>query len=344
MPITYLDEEQPQGKITYLDEPQAEEPQTSGGGVPGAAIGLGALGGAGYGLYKSGIPQFVGRGVRNVAQGFGNLPKVVNPQKGTDFAQTIRKSFVDAHTEKVNAFGNSLDQLAINNPTRSVSLADSVRDIAENWDDFSSSTKSAIKNTPVLNKYLKLDKTGKMTIIGNPGNIDLKSTQEIINHINTKVPANIKANNLDLIDTINNIKGAQLEAFPEMEQVRADYRKFIEPYKNVKQYFKFNKLLNAIKNRFGGAEGQVEVEKILPKEVIKKMTGYRSAAKLAEVPGDIPLVGRMFRSVGGALSVAPNILQGIGNARAMEQAKKTGYFKIDDSGNIIPLSKEDLVI
>jgi len=327
----------------YAISEQPQQPKNRLADLAGGALGLGAVGLGGLALGKSGIPQAISRGIGNVASGVTNLPKVVNVNKGADFAQQIRGAFVQAHTDTINQFGSQLTELANKNPTKTVSLVDVVDDIVNNWNDLTPSTKSAIKNTPTLNKLIKVEK-GIAKLSGNPSKVSLKATQDIINHLNTKVPANIRANNLDLLDTINNIKGSQLDAFPEMAKVRGEYAKFIEPYKQIKNYFKFNKLLDAIKNKFGGAEGQVAAEKILPKSVIKKMKGYRSAAKLAELPSDLPLVGRMFRSVGGALGVAPMVLQAIEFKRKMEEAKKKGMYSISPFGEVIPLSKEDLVI
>jgi hypothetical protein len=342
MPITYLDEEQPQGKITYLDKEQPQEPKTSiGESLGGAALAIPPIVAGGYAAYKLGKP-LAGMGAQ-FGRGIANLPKVVNVNKSANFANQVRSAFIQAHTNKINEFGSSLEALVNKNLNKTVSLTEVVSNIVDNWGELSPTTKTAIRNTPILNQIIKVSK-GKIQISGNPESISLKATQDILNHLNTKVPANIRVNNLDLLDTINEIKGSQLEAFPEMANVRATYKQFIEPYKQVKNYFKFNRVLNAIKNKFGGAEGQVAVEKILPPKTLKQMKGYRAGAKLAEIPGDIPFVGRFLRSFGGMLSITPMFTQALGMARQLEEAKKKGYFKIDNFGNIIPLSKEDLAI
>lgn len=330
-------EEQPtEGKLK-LSSIQQEPPGSVADTVKGLAFGIPALAGAGYGLYKSKIPQFIGKGTMAGIEGFGNLPKVLSTQKSADFANTIRESFIKVHSDKVAEFGGQIDNLIIQNPTRSVSLQNVVDDIKTNLNDLTPEVKSVIRKTPYLRDMIKTE---------NPlsPNINLKQTQEIINYMNTKVPKNIRANNLDLIDAVNNIRGAQLDAFPEMEGVKASYKTFIEPYNQIKNYFKFNKILNAIKNKFGGAEGQVAAEKILPKEVIRKMRGYRRGAKLTELPGDIPIIGKTLRSLGGMMGIAPSVLQAEGMRRAYEEAKKKGMFTIDNFGNIIPLSREDLAI
>jgi len=275
--------------------------------LAGSVLGVAGAGAAAYGLYKSRLPQNVASKVAQVGRGISDIPTVINKNKSSALAQDIRNSFIQAHSDKIKEFGGKIDELSNLNPNRTISIEDTISDIVKNWDELSSTTKSALKKTPILDKFLKQVSEGKIS--GNPGKISLKDTQSIINHINTKIPANIRYNNLDLIDIQNNIRGSQLEAFPEMEGIRAEYRKFIEPYKQVKPYFKFNKLLNSIKNSFGGAEGKVAVESILPKNVLKKIDKFRSASNLVELPQDIPLVGRAFKSIGNALSLAPTALQ-----------------------------------
>jgi hypothetical protein len=311
------------------------KPSTGLGDILGGVAGVGAAAGAGYGLLKTGIPQKVGRGVGIVTQGLANFPKVINSQKGANFAKQVREAFVEAHTNKIAEFGGQLESLTAKNPTRVVSLQNVVDDIVNNFDEMAPEVKGVMRRTPFLRDMVK--KVKPMS-----PNITLQQSQEIINYMNTKVPKNIRANNLDLLDTINNIKGAQLDAFPEMETVRATYKKFIEPYSQVKNYFKFNKVLDAIKNKFGGAEGQIAAEKVLPKQTVKDIRGYRTASKMAELPGDIPFIGRFLRSMGGMFMVTPGVLQAINMSQQLEKARKAGAFTIDNFGNIIPLSRDEL--
>lgn len=282
----------------------------------GAAVGIGAAGIGAYGLAKTGIPQAIGRGTASVGKGIVNLPTVVNTQKSDKFAKAIRSAFVQAHTDKVNKFGSQIDQLSVNNPTRTVSLQGVVDELNTNWGELTPEVKAVVKKTPYLNKMVGVKKPITTEI-------PLAKSQEIVNYMNTKVPKNIRYNNMDLIDTINSIRGSQLEAFPEMESVRAEYKAFIEPYNQVKSQFKFNKLLGSIKNKFGGAEGQAAVEQILPKETLKQIKGYRSGAKLAELPQDIPLIGRTLKTLGGMFGIAPQAMQAFGAWKAAKDRPNT---------------------
>jgi hypothetical protein len=279
--------------ITWDDAKPKETTQTLLAKGAAATAVAGAAGAVGIGISK---------GVEALKGGRDNVLKVINMKKGAGFAESIRASFVQAHSDKVATFGNQIDQLSAKYPTTSVSLQTVVDDLNNNWAELNPEVKSVIKKTP----YLR-DMVGAKPKMS--PELPLAKSQEVINYMNTKVPKNIRFNNLEVIDTINNVRGSQLQAFPEMEGVRADYKTFIEPYNQVKSQFKFGKLLNAIKNKFGGAEGQVAVEKILPKNVIKRMGGYRAAAKAMEIPSSLPFVGKTLKTVGGMFGYAPMALQ-----------------------------------
>jgi len=301
----YILKDQPQNDewSQYELKPMNQQSETKANSLLGVtgAIGTAAL--AGLGLAKTGIPQKVIKGVDTVGRGIANLDKVTNIKKGANFAESIRASFVQAHSDRVATFGNQIEQLSSKYPNNPVSLQSAVEEINANWKELSPEVKTVFKKTP----YLK-NMVGDKIKIPNTS-LSLNKSQEIINYMNTKIPKNIRYNNLEVVDTLNNIRGAQLEAVPEMEGVRAEYKKFIEPYNQVKSKFKFNSLLDSIKNKFGGAEGQVAVEKVMPKEVVKRMGSYKVAAKIAELPQDVPLIGRTLKTIGGMFGYAPMALQ-----------------------------------
>jgi hypothetical protein len=257
--------------VMDIPQPQITEPQKSNildTVIKGGAFGLGV-----YGASKLIKP------ITNLSQKAGKIissfPKAIQYKQGADFAVKIRSEFSKAHSTKVKEFGAEIDRLTQQNPNRQVSLSGVVDELRTDWNNLSNETKNIFKKTPYLKDMVK--EKNPIT-----PDINLSKSQEIINHINTKIPSNIKSNNLDVIDAVNDIRGAQLDAFPEMEQVRSSYREFIQPYKNVKSYFKFNRLLDSIKNKFGGPEGLDAVSKVLPKNVINEMGGYRTAARIIE--------------------------------------------------------------
>lgn len=268
----------------------------------GAAIGLG-----GYGAVKVAqkLSPAVTKGAEAIASKVGDvgnavgktvqaLPQAVSYKQGAAFAKDVQKSFVQAHTNKVKQFGENLDKLSTDNPERAVSLKGLVTEINSD-PDISPEARRIFEKTPHLKEMLTRPDLAE--------NVTLRETQDILNHINTKIPKNITVNNLDVLDLKNNIRSAQLDAFPEMAQVKQDYASFIAPYKNVKGYFGFNKTLNAIKNKFGGPQGQEAVEAILPKEVISRMGGYRRAANTLDM-----ITHPIGALMGKFLGVAPMLL------------------------------------
>jgi hypothetical protein len=254
---------------------------------------LGTGGALGYGVYRGGAYKPIAKGAVAIGQALKQtLTGKLSTEGSANFADKIQKEFVKTHTDKVNQFGSDIDTLSAKNPDRNISLQNVVDDIKTNWDTLPNEAKNVFNKTPHLRDMLKAE---------NPisPEINLSKSQEIINYMNTKVPKNIRYNNLDVLDTVNNVRGSQLEAFPEMEGVRTNYRNFIEPYNNVKGYFRFNKLISAIENRFGGAQGQMAVKKILPPEVYEEMLAFRRSPSISKLSGKTTkfLTGKGFLGV-----------------------------------------------
>jgi hypothetical protein len=247
----------------YAETPQSSEiPAVSPAqsilsrGMGDAAI-LGGLGTA-YMAGKWGLPKLA-----NIAQ---SIPAVYSDTIASDYAKGVRKSFVQAHTDEINKFGAKLDNLMAKNPEGTVNLKNLVDDIKSNWQDMPNEARTYLNKTPHLRDMIKNAET--------PTELSLRQSQDVINYLNKG------AKNFDIREVINNIKGEQLNNFEEMAGVRSDYAKFIEPYNNVKKYFKYNNLLKNIENKFGGAEGITDVKSILPKSVVDKMGGYRWAKSI----------------------------------------------------------------
>ena len=135
-----------------------------------------------------------------------------------------------------------------------------------------SEAKGVFRRTPLLKDMLK--NPGDKGYIS-PNNVSLGKTQEIINYINTKIPKNIKYNNLDVLDVQNDIRAAQLEAFPEMQQAREVYGKFANDYNLVKSALKPGSTLNTIKNNFSGNVEKQEAAKRVLGPILAEMKNYR---------------------------------------------------------------------
>lgn len=217
----------------------------------------------------------LGKGIQYVGKLGTNLPKILSTKKGSAFAEKIREAFISVKQKAVEKFGGQLDKLSKLNPTKTVSLRNEVDDLVNNLSELPNEVKSVFRRTPHLGKMLDDPSLAN--------DVSLSRVQEIINYIQTKIPATIKSKHIDILDTLSDIKAAQLRAFPEMAKVRAEYAQVAEPFKNVRNYFKFNKILKGIESNFGGAEGKKAVESLLPKSVIKQMGGYKTTINTLKV-------------------------------------------------------------
>lgn len=217
------------------------------------------------------------KGIGTVGKAIGNtipqIPTIFSSSKAANLEKVINKAFIGVKQAATDKFGKDLEALSIANPNKTVSLRGVVDNINQNIGDMAPEAQAVFRKTPILKDLIDNPKLAN--------DVPLKDTQEILNYINTKVPKNIKYNHLDVLDTLHDVKASQLDAFPEMAGVKADYQKIIEPYNQVKQYFRFNKTLNSIKNGFGGPSGIEAVKKLgLPEDVINQIGGYKNASKL----------------------------------------------------------------
>lgn len=233
-----------------------------------------------------------------------NVNRVTNIEKGASFAEDVRRSFVQTKKDAVAKFGKDLDTMVEKSPDNVISLKSVADDITGNINEISSEAKNIFRKTPYLKDALE----------GTKSNFTVKEIQDAVNYLNTKVPKNIRSNNLDVLDVISDLKATQLEAFPEeMASARAAYAKIIEPYNNVKTQFRFNKVLKSIENNFGGAEGRKAVEGLLPKSIIKEIGGYQKAYEtLKHFRTIAPWLGVMAAGSAGGY-VAGRVVQGVTN-------------------------------
>ncbi len=296
-------------------------------------IGGGVVGGGAYVASK--IAKPIGKGVSYLQRGFRNVPIVQNTAKTTLLAEDINRSFHKVHTEKINEFGKDLDKWTVKYPNRAVDLSQFISELQTN-PEVSKDAIRIFQKTPILQDLMLNPQSAN--------NVPLKDAQEIINFINKKVPAQIRNNNFDILEGLNTIKGAQIEAFPEMGATREAYRKFIEPYKAVEPNFKFNRVISSITSEgapFGGAQGWEAVKKLLPEKVINQIRDYRAGSRIERMPRKTPWLGRYLGGAPMVLPIIPKALNYILNPN--EQPKGTIQQMYDWAG--VDMNKpEDLII
>lgn len=244
-------------EASYRDLMKRQSIQAGGGALAGAAMG-------------AALP---------IIRGIKNLKYVTDDDVGAKTMKAFRDEFANIKTKAVETFGNQLDDLASKNPTRTVDLTNTIDDIKSSLDDMPPEARNALKKVPLIKNLLE-----KPVL---KDRVPLKDVQDAINYMNTKIPKNIRSSHIDILDAVNDIRVAQLDAFPEMASVRADYAKTIEPYNQVKNYFKFNKLEKAIESGFGGSEGRKAVKQLMSPETISKLGGIREAQNVANMSSEL---------------------------------------------------------
>lgn len=256
-----------------------------GGGLPGQ-IAAQTLGGAysnpdnrlagaaitGAGTAAAGLG---GMAIKSVGDAVRSLSTRLSGTKSAQFADKIRTAFVNVKKNAVEKFGKGLDELSSKNPNKKIDIYENtaIGDILTD-PNLPSEAKVVFNKTPILKDIISGDRASKVT---------LKESQDIINYVQTKVPAQIKASHLDLPEFLSEMRMAQSNAFPkEMTALRNEYAKIAQPFKDVKGQMRFNQLLGSIDRGFGGAEGKQAIKELFKDnpEILKEIGGYRKAGFL----------------------------------------------------------------
>lgn len=243
-----------------------------------------------------GAVNIVKGGANLVKGGVKNIGKFFNfDQKALTISQKVRQVASASKQSAVDQFGADLDKLSKANPNKSVSLQNVIDDIRNN-PDLPYEARTVFNKTPILRDMLK--NPGAKGYV-DPSNVSLKNTQEIINYINTKIPKSIKANSLDILDAQHDIRAAQLNAFPEMEQARASYGRFAEDYKLIKSALNPKATPAAIRTNFSDNPAVKDAATRVLGPVMKDMEKYRKQV------GTVKLIKRLtgWAAIGAAAGV-----------------------------------------
>lgn len=206
--------------------------------------------------------------LKKVASGVKNM-KNIKGENAVKFEDATRAEFYNIKKEAVDSFGSQLDDLAQSNPNKTVDLTSFADDLAEEVRLMNGSSKNILYKSKLLKE-----------IVDNPDksrNVSLKEIQKMINDIQSGISKNIKSQHIEALDKLSDLRASQLDAFPEMASVREQYRQIAEPHKQLKKYFNFNKLQQAINNDFDGPVAQEALKGMLSKETIEKMGGIKNA-------------------------------------------------------------------
>lgn len=259
------------GAMTNVDKPSERTNNMLSQASIGAAVPIGI---SGIGKGASSISK-----IPKAAESFNNvmraLPIRASNSKSAEFARDIRSAYIRKKTDIVDKWGEGLDNLVKKEPNKLISIGEDtgISDIITD-PNLNNETRNIINKTPILKDII----SGKRK-----DNVNVKEIQNIINYINDKVPSKIKSSNMDLLDLLSELRVAQSKAFPEeMSKLRSEYSKVINPFKDIKQYMRFNQTINAIDNDFGGPEGVDALNRLFKDDpdILKKIGAFKVAGKL----------------------------------------------------------------
>ncbi len=245
--------------------------------TPGGTEGVMALGKGAVGLATG--------TVKNIGNFFNFDQKVLT------LSDKVRAAASASHTAAVDKFGGQIDALAKANPTKTTDLSQVVLDINTNLQNMTPEAQSVFRKVPVLNDLLKDPSKS--------GTVSLEDTQKIINYINTKIPKSITYKNLDVLDAQNDIRAAQLDAFPEMGGVRQDYAQHANDYKLVRSALSPKSTPGAIATNFNGNPAVKDAASRILTPVLNDMQKYRNQVGTANA-----IKKGLGWAIGGAIGAA----------------------------------------
>lgn len=291
------------GKVVAGQRPAQYGDVYQGAGVPKP---LAAAGGLATDIALTpggteGVINLAKGGVKTITGVTKNIGDFFNfDQKSLTLGDKVRAVAAQAKQIAVDQFGKAIDILAQQNPTKTVSLQDVIDGIKNNQ-DLPYEAKSVFNRTPILRDMLK-DPSDPDYV--SPSSVSLQDTQQIINYINTKIPKSIKSNSLDILDAQNDIRAAQLDAFPEMDKVRAQYGQFANDYKLIKSALNPKSTPGAISSNFSDNPAVKDAASRVLAPVIQDMQNYRNqvgTAKLIKRAIGWTAVGALTAAGGGGV-------------------------------------------
>ena len=254
----------------------------------------GALGGAAWTPPKDtpidmGLRASVGAAAGAVLSGVGaGISKRQQRIKPPEIAEKVRGGFFDARKEMSNKFGKDLERLTQKNPDKVVSMSDSIAELTVEM-EFNPQIRRLVEKVPQLKSLVDNPKLAEK--------IPLKESQDIINAVGSKLGKytkyyNYKPEDRPFLELVEDIKGNQLEAFPEMEDVRMAYAQTKQAYNLLRNRIREGSLLNNLANDWGDAEIAKRADELLSltknkSEITKLIKQYKGSIKATEMLGAI---------------------------------------------------------
>ncbi len=205
------------------------------------------------------------------------LPQTVkNVTNPTGLAQRFRNTMFGIKRQASEKFGEQLDDLVKINPNKTISLSSIIENLKTEAID-NPKLRSLINRIPDLKQA-----------ISNP-EVNVKEAQNIINGIRGTLPQiklrgfNVRPQDISIFDLVDDIRTAQMDAFPEMANIRSEYGNILNKYNLVKNQLKVGATEKALAKKFGSKEVWGEMKQILPPAIRKEISKYATGTSVGKV-------------------------------------------------------------
>lgn len=209
------------------------------------------------------------------------------------FLRKVRGAVTARKAQAVEEFGAQLDDLATKNPETRVSIANSLDKLrmeitGGQMGDVvippNPKIASIVNRSPTLKAYFNNPEAAN--------NVSLRESQAIINELRNKLPAmkkaglNVTSDDIPLFDLIDDIRGNQLDAFPEMEGVKQAYGQVLSKYNLIKNRIREGSFKRNLMNNFGDSpESKQAFEGLLTSDILKEVKNFKNTNKLLKAAG-----------------------------------------------------------
>lgn len=234
------------------------------------------------------------------------------------FDSKVRGELFGARVKAGNAFDESLKAVQKAAPDQKVDLMPAFKGLGLELDEAGAITAENPKLLSDIKAVLK--KSGNRTLerilaSGDASDLTLEQTQDIVKSIK-KIPslaqklnqgkfAQYTDTDIPIIQFIEDIRDAQLSAFPEFANTLGAYRETMHKFRAIKPYFKESNLISNIVNDFQGKPViQKFVKDLLPESIVKEIESVRkvrSAIQKSKALGQVALKGAATVAGGGAV-------------------------------------------
>lgn len=212
----------------------------------------------------------VGGILGTLAKAKSSLDKATKGAPG--FLRKVRGAVFQRKRQASEQFGSQLEELSNANPGKKVSLRNVIEKI-NNTAAEEPKLKTIINRTPSVRRLADNPKLAD--------DVPVEEAQRIINDLTAKLPSskklgfNITSDDIAVFDVIDDIRGSQLEAFPEMQQIRQSYSKVINKYNLIKNKIKSGSLQKNLIDEFGDLELKEAFDELVPADILKEAKEFK---------------------------------------------------------------------